>query len=244
MSADTAFLTMLLDGPMQSWGYESRFQRRTTGLYPTKSGVIGLICAAMGLAKGSTVEQDTLSRLREIRMTSIVIPRTRANPRDASNEELVTRRLEDFHTVQNTRRASGAKNDEAVVTRRQYLVDAQFGIILTGERVLLALVANALQDPKWGVWLGRKSCIPAQVILRGLYATQDDAQRGLLGERPPEAFTVVTEVDQFAEGTDSLNDQPVSFGDGTSSGPDTRRFVPRRVHLQPGDLAQEQKSKV
>ena len=47
------YLALLLDGPLQSWGFSSRFQRRTTGLHPTKSGVIGMICAAMGLAKGS-----------------------------------------------------------------------------------------------------------------------------------------------------------------------------------------------
>ena len=63
MSAETAYLALLLDGPLQSWGFASRFQRRTTGLHPTKSGVLGLICAAMGLAKGSREEQRTLPAL-------------------------------------------------------------------------------------------------------------------------------------------------------------------------------------
>ena len=80
MLTDTAYLALLLDAPLQSWGYESRFQRRTTGLHPTKSGVIGLICAAMGLAKGSEEERDMLPRLGELRMTSIAIPRQRSNP--------------------------------------------------------------------------------------------------------------------------------------------------------------------
>ena len=60
----TAYLALLLDAPLQSWGFASRFQRRTTGLHPTKSGVIGLICAAMGLAKGSA-EEPTLPRAGE-----------------------------------------------------------------------------------------------------------------------------------------------------------------------------------
>ena len=58
MSTDGSCLALMLDAPLQSWGFESRFQRRTTGLHPTKSGVIGLICAAMGLAKGSTEENS------------------------------------------------------------------------------------------------------------------------------------------------------------------------------------------
>jgi hypothetical protein len=49
-----------------------------------------------------------------------------------------------------------------------------------------------------------------------------------------ETFTTVTEVQHFAEGTDSINDQPVSFGDGTSSGSDMRRFAIRRIAVKPG----------
>ena len=49
-----------------------------------------------------------------------------------------------------------------------------------------------------------------------------------------ETFTTVTEVAKFADGTDSLSDQPVSFGDGTSSGPDKRQFATRRISVKPG----------
>ena len=241
MLTDTAYLALLLDAPLQSWGYESRFQRRTTGLHPTKSGVIGLICAAMGLAKGSEEERDVLPRLGELRMTSIAIPRQRSNPWTAESEEMAVRRLEDFHTVLKTRRATGSMNPDPVVTRRQYLLDARFGVILAGHRDLLERVAASLLDPKWGVWLGRKSCIAAELILRGLYAVQDDAERELLGDASPEEVTRVTEVERFADGTDSLNDRPVSFGDGRSSGPDRRQFAPRRVSVQPGTSVPDRK---
>lgn len=60
---NTAHLPLWFDAPLQSWGFASRFQRRTTGLFPTKSGVLGIVCAAMGLAKGSTAERDQLPLL-------------------------------------------------------------------------------------------------------------------------------------------------------------------------------------
>ncbi len=66
--SDAAFLTLLFDSPLQSWGFASRFQRRTTGMRPTKSGVIGLICAAIGLAKGSSEERELLPKLAKVRM--------------------------------------------------------------------------------------------------------------------------------------------------------------------------------
>ena len=237
MSSDTACLALLLDGPLQSWGFASRFQRRTTGLHPTKSSVVGLICAAMGLAKGSPDEQTALPSLANLKMTSVVIPRAAPGSEEA---DLKVRRLEDYHTVLDTRRASGAMSKDAVVTRREYLLDARFGVILEGGRPLLEQVAAALQNPVWGVWLGRKSCIPACPVFVGLCESPDAAWRALLRvcglnqETPRETFTTVTEVSNFADGTDSLCDQPVSFGDGASSGPDKRRFATRRINVKPG----------
>lgn len=228
--SDTAYLALLLDGPLQSWGFSSRFQRRTTGLHPTKSGVIGIVCAAMGLAKGSPEERGTLPQLAKVKMTSVALPRRLPG----ANGPLSVRRLEDYHTVLNTRRASGVMNKDAVVTHRQYLLDARFGVILEGDRLVLARAAAALEDPVWGVWFGRKSCIPAEPVYRGLFDTEPQAQRELIGDKPIGEFTTVSEVEDFADGTDSVSDQPVSFGDATSSGPDKRQFAVRRIALKPG----------
>lgn len=236
MSADTAFLALLLDGPLQSWGFASRFQRRTTGLHATKSGVIGLISAAMGLAKGSSEEREMFPRLAALKMSTIAIPRDM--PRAAS--PLPVLRLEDYHTVLDTRRASGAMNKDAVVTRRQYLLDARFGVILAGDLSVLERAAAALEDPVWGVWLGRKDCIPSSPVFVELCESQDAAWKAVLKvynlseKTPMETFTTVTEVRDFAEGTDSISDQPVSFGDGTSSGLDKRQFAVRRIAVKPG----------
>jgi CRISPR system Cascade subunit CasD len=230
MSTETAWLALLLDGPMQSWGFASRFQHRSTGLHPTKSGVLGLICAAMGLGKGSGEERATLPGLIELRMSSACIPRA----------GLAIRRMEDFHTVRDSRRADNSKNKDAVITHRQYLLDARFGVTMEGDRALLELAAAAIQNPVWGMWLGRKSCIPASPVFVGLTKSYSEAWKVIIRAcdldegTPMEAFTTVTEVRTFSDGTDSISDQPVSFGDGTSSGPDQRRFATRRVALKPG----------
>ncbi|MFE2595736.1 type I-E CRISPR-associated protein Cas5/CasD [Streptomyces sp. NPDC059396] len=44
-------LLVRLAGPLQSWGLAGRFARRDTHSRPTKSGVIGLCAAALGLAR-------------------------------------------------------------------------------------------------------------------------------------------------------------------------------------------------
>jgi CRISPR system Cascade subunit CasD len=226
---EPAYLALLLDGPLQAWGSSSRFQRRTTELHPTKSGVIGLICAAMGLAKGSPDEAVWLPKLCGLTTTTIALPRNDV------------RRLQDFHTTGGgydkkveaqfiPRKASGGPCDNPTVSRREYLLDARFGVILAGDRSVLERVAVALQDPVWGVWFGRKSCLPAEPILRGLFDTRAEAERKLIGPASVDQFTRLDEANSFEEGTDSYNDQPLSFGTANSSS-EGRAFAVRRVNL-------------
>ncbi len=217
MSSDTGFLALRLEGPLQSWGYDSQYNRRSTGLMPTKSAIAGMCCAARGLARGSHVENDFLTSFRVVKMTAIAIPRNR------NKKELLVRRIQDYHTVQNTKRASGSINKNCVLTHRQYLADSSFGVILEGEIALLTEIATDLADPKWGIWLGRKSYVPSAPILAGLRNKLNDALQLLIGDKSIKHFTRQEEVENFAEGHDSLPDAPVSFAI------EKRVFAPRRV---------------
>lgn len=222
MSTDKGYLALRLDGPLQSWGFDSQYNRRNTGLMPTKSAIAGMCCAAIGLPRGSDKEQDFLEKFGRVRMTAIAIPK------QGTKKELPVRRLQDYHTVQNTRRASGALNTDCVLTHRQYLTDAELGIILEGSAVVLGEIATALADPKWGIWLGRKTCIPSAPVLVGMKETRDDALRLLIGEKALESFTRQEEVGNFADGRDSLPDTPASFAT------ERRLFSPRRVRTIQG----------
>ncbi len=238
------YLALKFDAPLQSWGFASRFQRRTTGLHPTKSGVVGLLCAALGLARGSAAEQETLPALAAFQMTVVTIPRTKSGVNDEASEiQLPLRRLEDFHTIGGgynpdtnwqsmSRSADGKTLKNPVVSRRQYLLDASYGVLLAGDdHELLARVADALRNPVWGVWFGRKCCIPAAPLYRAGPCDELVAWHALIGDRPREHFTRVIETDHFDAGTDSINDQPVSFGTADSSGPEGRQFTPRRIRV-------------
>lgn len=47
-----------------------------------------------------------------------------------------------------------------LIKRKEYLADASFLVALQGEPALIEEIANALQMPKWTIYLGRKSCPP------------------------------------------------------------------------------------
>ena len=53
-------LLLRLAGPLQSWGVKSRFTVRATELAPTKSGIIGMLAAAVGRRRTDPIE-DLLS---------------------------------------------------------------------------------------------------------------------------------------------------------------------------------------
>jgi CRISPR system Cascade subunit CasD len=222
MSSNKIFLALRLDGPLQSWGFDSQYNRRNTALMPTKSAIAGMCCAALGLSRGSAGEQEFLLSFGKTRMTAIAIPR------NVGKKELPVRRLQDYHTVQNTRRASGVINNDCVLTHRQYLTDAAFGVLLEGETVLLKQIADALSDPVWGIWLGRKTCIPSAPVFAGLKGNRDEALQLLIGEKPLESFAYQEDVENFGDGRDSLPDVAVSFAS------DRRTFSPRRVRTWPG----------
>ncbi|MEW6440780.1 MAG: type I-E CRISPR-associated protein Cas5/CasD [bacterium] len=216
MSSDVQFLALRLQGPLQSWGFESQYSRRGTGLMPTKSAVAGICCAALGYARGSGEEKEFLSGFSSVRMIAIAIPRR------GSDRELAVRRLQDYHTVQNTRTAEGKLKD-CHITHRHYLTDASFGVLLEGAASLLRQIYCAMKNPRWGIWLGRKTCLPSAPVLAGLKESRDEAIRLLVGEMPVELFTRQIEVEDFAHGRDSLPDAPMSFATGR------RSFSPRRV---------------
>jgi CRISPR system Cascade subunit CasD len=131
-------LLLRIEGPMQSWGYRSRFDYRDTALEPTRSGVIGLICAAMGIARG-----EDISRFDAIRMGVRVDKEGRPG--------------RDYHTALDVIRADGS-GTETVVSRRDYLADASFTVGLQSDNeALLEEIAAALRNPAWLLFLGRKA---------------------------------------------------------------------------------------
>ncbi len=221
MSTEPGWLALRLEGPLQSWGFDSQYNRRGTGMMPTRSAVAGLCCAALGANRGSAMETAVLADFAPLRMIAIAIPRS------VHGRVLPVRRLQDYHTVQATRMASGGLKD-CHITHRYYLADASFGVLLEGDASVLGQLADGLHDPRWGVWLGRKACIPTAPVLVGVFPTRETALQSMLGEHPLSCFTRQEEVDSFADGRDSLPDRPVSFLAAR------REFLPRRVKTIPG----------
>lgn len=142
-------LLLRLAGPMQSWGTTSRFDQRDTGKEPSKSGVIGLLAAALGIDREQW--SDDLQALAALTM-GVRHDRPGVPKRD-------------YQTAQNIISADRSKVHETAVTTRDYLADAVFLVGLEGpDRALLERAHAALRNPVWPLALGRKSYVPSEPL--------------------------------------------------------------------------------
>lgn len=201
-------LLLRLSAPMQSWGVQSRFTVRDTGGEPSKSGVAGLLCAALGRSRTGPVDD-----LAALRMGVRV---------DQEGTVEV-----DYQTAMDVYKASGGTKDTET-SRRYYLADARFLVGLEGDDLgFLVRLHEALRDPRWPLYLGRRAFVPSEPVWLHDGVRPDVPLMEALGtypwlgpawREPAEQLRVVVED---PTGPQVRADQPVSFA--------RRRFAPRHV---------------
>lgn len=146
-------LTIKLKAPLQSYGNEATFGRRTTSPYPTKSAVIGLIAAALGYRRND----ERILRLNELQL--------------AVRSDQPGRIMDDFQIVEY---AKSLTKKAKKLTYRYYLQDAIFMVAIGSENNdLIESIHYALQHPSFPLFLGRRSCPPAGPLEITVFDNQD-----------------------------------------------------------------------
>lgn len=218
-------LLLRLAGPMQSWGTQSRFTVRDTGLEPSKSGVIGLLCAALGRERTEPV--DDLAALR----MGVRVDREGSMRMDYQTAGGWHRRDEVGYGVP----TAGGGGRRPVISPRYYLADASFLVGLEGELSLLERLQHALRAPVWQLYLGRKSYVPgvpvylpdgllAEVGLEQALCSYPWRWHGHAAGRPDRLRLVLETPD--GSGPEVRQDQPVGAAFHT------RRFALRHTRTR------------
>lgn len=158
------WLAFQLHGPMVSWGDIAVGEFRPSWDHPTRSAVIGILCAALGIRRG---EEEQLSAVANGYRFSFRL----------DNEGVPVR---DYHTTQVPGSGSG-KNRRDFLTRKEELSvsESQISTILSSRDYLcdsfctvfvsnlpdapysLEELSKQLKNPVFTLYLGRKSCPPA-----------------------------------------------------------------------------------
>lgn len=240
-------LALYLRAPLQSWGASSKFGDRGTIDAPTRSGLLGLIAAACGIDKNDEArDREWLARAAKLSLTVLAFRRGD--------------RMTDYHTVGArydkddpwqkrmipTKAEDGKPKDYPTETHRDYLTDSVFGVVLAGDDALVGEMSEGLTNPVWGVWLGRKSCVPTEPILVGVFDSDDAARNALdarlraslergggkvAGKRDDEAVKFELVEAAADEADETLLDVPVSFN--------RREFHARRIRREIHELIAE-----
>ena len=152
MEERKTILVLRLEGPLQSWGENAKWDFRDSSTMPTKSGIVGLLGCAMGQEQGSQV-------LVELAQSITVAVRA-----DRPGAKFV-----DFQTVQGDplMAATGKPKTtgNTILSPHAYLQDASFTVFINTSPEWQQRIISALENPKWCMYLGRKNCVPSRPIL-------------------------------------------------------------------------------
>ena len=198
-------LLLRLAAPLQSWGINSKFEYRLTEKMPTKSAVVGMLAAAFGLRRDAD-----LSKFNGLKFG------VRA---DREGEEIT-----DFHMAHEDQFWKKGDAKYSHITYRHYLSDAVFLAGLEGEYSFLKEIEEAINHPKFPLFLGRRSCPPTLPIVLKI----SDAQlENALREEPPICENsdkmLCVQIETDGAGDKFMQDVPLSFN------PKKRRYGYRKV---------------
>lgn len=216
------YLILRLDGPMQAWGAHTFEDFRPSNIFPTRSGLLGLLGACLGINRS---DHEGLEQLAQSVEFTVRADRAVRRP---DVEQLISKaavKLPDYHTVLDARKVDGSSNKNAVESRREYLFDAAFTVAI-GEKqnaqVALSAVADALLRPCFTPVLGRRSCPITRPLLDGPLVEAIDAKAALASALPVGGVI-------YAEG-DLISTQPLRIRDVPMYGRH-RHFGTRQVFL-------------
>jgi CRISPR system Cascade subunit CasD len=150
------FLLFRLYGPLASWGEVAVGEVRPSELTPSRSALLGLVAAALGLRRSDEEAQRQLTEVLHF----------------AVRTDWGGAPLRDYHTVQTgragrketffTRRDElRAARVDTLVSQRYYRVEGAWTVVAwlrSADRWTLENLAAALRQPVFVPYLGRKSC--------------------------------------------------------------------------------------
>ncbi|MBP8019904.1 MAG: type I-E CRISPR-associated protein Cas5/CasD [Agitococcus sp.] len=183
----TDFLVLRLDGVMQAWGDHTYEDYRPVVNFPTRSGLLGLLAACLGIDR---VDIEQLKQLD----SSVEFTVRVDNQRHAKGHPLRVHKINDFHTVLAARKVNGKSNDNPVVSRREYLCDTVFTVVIGAHpqpSISLERLKEAVNRPIYTPFLGRRSCPLSRPLF--LAWMKADSSQAVLAQLEPVGGRIYSE---------------------------------------------------
>lgn len=232
---NTRYILMWLEAPLQSWGFDSKFNRRDTLEFPTKSGILGVILCALG---ASGEQRELLERFAALKQTVLSFRYKRNGEFEPKlpylhDFQMIGSGYDDkdmWESLNIPKKSDGgsAVGGGTKLTHRYYLQNAVFAVLLEVPSDMSDEISNVLKNPVYPIYLGRRCCVPTDFVYQESFESADDAERAAFEKAKEKAAArneaeqtdkwELTEyfrvVDGETEAGDSftLNDVPIQFG--------------------------------
>ena len=188
------YLLFRLYGPMASWGEIAVGEMRHSEIKPSKSALLGLLAAALGITRDQDKQQQALANGYRFGIKMLSTGQV----------------MRDYHTAQapdsvgkfcyRTRRDElviGRARLGTVLSNREYRTDSHALVAISAQTHApwsLPELAEALTQPRFHLYLGRKSC-PLAAPLSPAIRQADGFRAALDGYQPAELLVAERDWD-------------------------------------------------
>ena len=161
------YLKLTLSSVLQYFSDTDSIALRTTyntSLYPTKRAIVGMIASALGYERKDPRSAELYKKL-DLKYSIV-------------NEPVI---LNDFQTIKPLRcqqnymnkfnkrnkfqTVDGAYQNKQLIKKIQYLQEAEYEVYVGGSDELLEEIYNAIRNPEYSFFIGKRSCIPNKPIV-------------------------------------------------------------------------------
>ena len=180
----TEFLVLRLYGPLAAWGDIACGDVRPTLTFPTKSAILGLLGAALGVRRSDEV---IISKMRDSYGFAVSVEGRCIQIRDFHtvqsakvNADMFKKYGNGYMTSRHRELSVPATEMETSLTYRDYLCDVIYTVsvwIKDSKNVpyMLKEICDALKEPKFVPYLGRKSCVLSRPMEPQIIPASDPA---------------------------------------------------------------------
>jgi len=144
---------------LSAYGLQTFDIHRRVNHFPTRSAIIGLLAAALGITRK---EHNKLYELSESVITAVQV-------NDAGEKMM------DYHTVQNFRSPTGKIQHGTKPTFREYWCDSEHTFAISTNDELAKKLCEAVQSPIFTMFQGRKCCPLTRPIFEGFLIADNPA---------------------------------------------------------------------
>lgn len=161
------YLKLNLSGVLQYFADTDSTTLRTTynsSLYPTKRAIVGLISSAFGYGRGDKRITDLYNTI-DIKYHVVSEPVIMEDFQTIKSLKSQQYYMNKFYKRNKFNTVSNAVQDRQLIKNVQYLQDAEYEIYVGGNDKLLQSIYNAMQNPVYSLYIGKRSCVPNKPIV-------------------------------------------------------------------------------